>query len=208
MLTVSDFKFVIQCVPQRAGLICRITDFLPGCDVNVNYALHEEECLETAERVFREASQYDCKWVIRFEDDAILCPDFLKQSLRLMNCLPDSIQFASLYNGRRLKPGETYPDKPMWEVRSGSRFMMSQCIVFTPDFSDKIANNLAEWNIRKDHPHPGGQDICMAECLKKHRLRYAVAFPGLVQHDLDVPSFLGHNKHPNRRSPSFDYWTE
>lgn len=201
MLTLGQLNVSIQAVPQRSRSTARLIDRLMPARVSVVWHQPGQTCLETTATVFRQLSDCDDEWAIRFEDDAEPCPDFWSHVLPLLSVIPPGIEFATLYNGRRVRSREPiWP--PRWELRPGARFMMAQCVVVRPSLAREIAGYYPGW--AAEHPeHPGGIDIALADFLRAKRLRYAQSWPGLVQHRLDLPSFLGHRPHPNRMSPSY-----
>lgn len=201
MLTLDQLKVLIQAVPQRSQSVDRLVNRLRPARVSVVWHQPDRTCLETTAAAFQEISDCRCEWAIRFEDDAEPCPDFWSHVLPLLSAVPPGIEFATLYNGRRIRNQEpTWP--PRWELRPGTRFMMTQCVVVRSSLAREIAGYYPGW--AAEHPeHPGGIDTALADFLGSRKLRYAQCWPGLVQHRLDLPSFLGHWPHPNRMSPSY-----
>lgn len=143
----------------------------------------------------------DRPYVLQLEDDIALSPRFAEDASRLVHeaFSVDRVALLSLYSGRRVKAGEALPAEPTLEVLPGSRFLMAQAIVMRS--TEVPAHN--EFMLRFTEDRPYATDTATAAWLASKRLRYARAWPSIVQH-LDVPSMSGHRPHPNRRSQSFD----
>lgn len=197
----DSVSVVIQAVQsRRADVDALVADLAPAIP---RIVWHEPgaTCLETTARSFL-AGDHERSWLIRFEDDVRLCPNFWSIALPLVESIPSGIEFATLYNGRRVHPGEPVSLPPRWEIRPGARFSMTQCVVVRIDLARKIAEHYPGW--AQAHPRdPGGMDTAIADLLSQTGRRYAAAWPSLVQHRLELPSMLGHKPHPNRMSPSY-----
>jgi hypothetical protein len=143
------------------------------------------------------------RWVLQLEDDAILSPDFEAHALRLLrraDARPD-VGLVSFYSGRRLRPGEAPPDPPTLEYLPGARFLMAQAIALRAGSVADHNGFLLRWTSERGRPY--ATDPATAAWLSARGLRYARAWPGIVQHR-DVPSLYGHRRNPNRFSSSYD----
>lgn len=140
-------------------------------------------------------------WVLQLEDDIRLVPCFATEVTRLLTSLHKSVGLVSFYSGRRIRPGEILPSPPILEYGPGRQFLMAQAIALPAPHIPALCRYVLAW--KADHPMPGGTDLATAAWLAATRLPYARTWPSLVQHGNGV-SLLGHHRHPNRQSASFD----
>lgn len=208
MLTWDDIGIVIRAVPgQReaslAFLTEQIRDFAPEGIISWHGAGR------TVPESYADAlaSWRNREWVLQFEDDVVLSPDFAIQALRLMNERTD-VGLVSFYSGRRLKLNERPPTLPILEYLPGARFLMAQAVALRiRDVSDHNAFMIA-WTGKYNRPY--GTDTATALWLKSRRLRLARAWPSLVQHRAlrsmchQKFSTRPHASNPMRTSPSFE----
>lgn len=147
-------------------------------------------------------SREPVSWVLQLEDDAVLAPDFADHALRMIRETDwdARVGLISFYSGRRVRPGESLPAPPILEHLPGARFLMAQAIAFRapsiPDHNDFML----KWTADRDRPY--ATDTATAAWLSVRRLRFARAWPSIVQHR-DVPSLYGHHRNPNRFSQSY-----
>jgi hypothetical protein len=136
-------------------------------------------------------------WILQLEDDAILCSDFAKHAIRLLNDGAD-LPLLSMYSGRRIT---TNPPKiPELERLPGSRFLMAQAFFLRRDIVPDHNAFMLDFCTSSERPY--ATDTATALWLKARKYKYGRAWPSLVQHD-DVPSMCGHHRHPNRFAGSF-----
>lgn len=76
-------------------------------------------------------------------------------------------------------------------------FLWLQACIFSPSFI-RLLQQAAPDTKEKD------DDVFVADVLRKHRLRAMVHLPSLVQHDVGLPSTLGHANSKHRTSDLYD----
>ena len=141
-------------------------------------------------------------WVLQFEDDAILAPDFEVHALPMIRAAhaDKRVGMVSFYSGRRIKSGEALPPPGTWETLPGAKFLMAQAIAFPVHLVEDHNAFMLEFTRSNERPY--ATDPGTAAWLKARGLRYLRAWPAIVQHD-EVKSLYGHNMNPNRYSESY-----
>lgn len=143
------------------------------------------------------------RWVLQFEDDAVLAPDFADHALRLLRQADarPNVGLVSFYSGRRVREGEAIPGEPTLEYLPGARFLMAQAIAMRAASIADHNDFLLRWTAERGRPY--ATDPATAAWLAARGLKYGRSWPGIVQHR-DVPSLYGHRRNPNRFSASYD----
>lgn len=197
----DDVEIVIRSVPGAreamvADLAARVRRFAP---VSVSYHHPGRSVPESyADALAWPTSR---RWVLQLEDDAILAPDFEEHAPRMFFEIDDDqrVGLLSFYSGRRIADGESLPPEPMVERLPGARFLMAQAIAMR---AEHVADHNA-FMLNFTRVRPYATDTATAAWLKIRKLRFARAWPSIVQHR-DVPSLSGHRPNSNRRSSSYE----
>ncbi len=204
MLNWTDVAIVIRTAAPRCP--DRLRDQLGAMGLGCDLSSHQPR--RTVPQSYCDAwsvgGSRRTRWVLQFEDDAILSPRFADEALRLLRQANDDLQIGlvSFYNGRRPRVGEKVPIDPRLEILPGREFLMAQAAAMRSHLIGDHNRFVESWT--ETHDRPFATDTATAEFLRERSLRFGKSFPSLVQHDLSQPSLYGHKAHPNRRSPTFD----
>jgi hypothetical protein len=202
VLTWSDIGIVVRAVPlRRAHLLTRLIGQVDAFEDGCAIAYHKAG--RTVPESYADAlAEWGVArpWVMQLEDDAVLCPNFGEHALRVIR-EADAAQlpFVSLYSGRRPREGVSLPEPGNWELVSGSKFSMTQAFAVR---SQLVADHNT-FMLSFTEGRPYATDTATAAWMKSRRMRFARAWPSLVQHDDGGESLSGHRANPNRTSPSY-----
>ena len=214
MLTWCDIGVVIRAVREkRQNLIESLLDQMEIQDIGREYEISYHGDGRSVPESYTDAlailSGYDFRWILQFEDDIVLAPDFAVhaiQILREIDIMTD-VGLVSFYSGRRIRPRESVPTHPTIEFAAGSRFLMAQAFAIRNCDVAEHNDFVLRWTSERCRPY--GTDVATAAWLASRRYRIARPWPSLVQHR-DAPSLCRqkntgrpHVPGPLRRSPSY-----
>lgn len=214
MLTWGDIGIVIRAVrgPREAfvdSLLDQMEDQDIGREYEVSYHAEGRSVPESYTDALAALGDYGFRWILQFEDDVVLAPDFAEHAIRLLReaDMRTDVGLVSFYSGRRIRPDEVLPVPPLSEYIPGSRFLMAQAFAIrNADVADHNAAVL-RWTTERDRPYGG--EFATAAWLASRRYRIARSWPSLVQHR-DAPSLYKqrntnrpHSPGAGRRSPSY-----
>lgn len=111
----------------------------------------------------------------RFEDDALLCKDFVHKANKLVDVYPDVLhQFFSMRRSD-YEAGSRFV--------AGYKFMCAVGLYFPKGMGTALFNYYSGWkNTKSGLENPTGFDTMIRDYLKDNHLNYYVNIPCLVQH--------------------------
>lgn len=199
---MSDMTAVICAIEDRrdmvADLVKQISNECPSLQPIIHWHRPGDPPRVDFPRAMEKARWSERPWVIQFEDDVSLCPDFGKRLSDALSCAPD-LDCIRLFSRSRADL-DAMENGMRWRKTPPKAFSMSQCFVIRADLLDGFRDWSVEWY--KTHPqHQRAADLLMADWLSKHKARVFAHIPSLVQHRPVVSTLPGHYGH--RQSESF-----
>jgi hypothetical protein len=197
--TWSDVWIVIRAVRGKREQCCaRLLNQIEAFSEGHEISYHGDG--RTVPESYADALSVDPhsrKWVLQFEDDAILRRDFAEYAIQLLRDGQD-LPLISMYSGRRTTTAP--PTIPELERLPGARFLMAQAFFIRSDLVPDHNAFMLDFCRESDRPY--ATDTATALWLKARKYKYGRAWPSIVQHD-DVASLYGHHRNPNRFASSF-----
>lgn len=185
--------FVLNTCAGREHLARNVIDAVPGIIVNF------DDFTETGKFDSTAWFNHQRAWHIIgegegfvMEDDIELCDGFAQKAMdALAGHENDVVQFFSMRK-KDVEIGSRY--------EAGSSFIMGQCYYLPKGVGKAVYEHSFGYYERTGH-RTCPSDLCVADFLKKNKMRYWVHIPNLVDH-LPVKSMLG-KRSTSRQSLTF-----
>lgn len=173
-------------VPKRANFVDYLKTHIPHLEVVWDTTNNAMDTFLTA-----------CRYtgndpVIRLEDDICLTKNFLQKAEAAIQERPNEVIKFFSRSKDDLEIGSRY--------KAGGSYIMNQCVYLPAGLAPKLADFYPEWK-NKDK-HPTGLDLMMGDYFAKHKMRYWVHIPSLVEH-AEVVSQIDHRRSSKRQSKTF-----
>jgi len=187
MVKGIGMEYICTAVPERKPFVMYLEDHIPN--LKVVWDRHRDP-METFMRAWGENPTAPS---LRFQDDVILCEDFLNKAHAVISKNPDHvIQFFSM----RKADVET---GTRWE--NGSNWIGNLCHYLPEGMSGKIFDYGLSW--KRLNEHPTADDLLMADYFKENKIKYLLHCPNLVDH-AEVYSVIDKKRSKYRKSKTFE----
>lgn len=185
-----DIKAVVIGHPSRgrmaAELVEGISTHLPGIPIHLHMHSPSEPAWVDFPLALEEAlacGRDGAEWVLQFEEDVVLCPDFgarVKQALALSEQLYPSAGCISFFSRSKKDFVSLMNGKALRRI-SAKSFSMSQCFALQSWMVPRLFSFAENWYI--NHPqHQRAADLLLADWLSHNKAIVLVHSPSLVQH--------------------------
>ena len=193
-------KIVIQGIPERAKGIRRIRESLTG---NISYTVHLDKKRINAYVTLIDMLAYypNDEYRLTIQDDAILCDNF-SQSLPLLEeyMVKNKADVLSLYVPNHKSLTQKYKDGFSGIAKPPKTFFPCVCYILSPKIQKELLK-YAEFGNPKETKHD--DDFIVEYCVKE-KIHIFTIMPSMVQHDIGIPSSLGHANTDRRTSRIFE----
>jgi hypothetical protein len=189
-------RIFIQGVPERMESINKIQASFTKTKVELFCDYEKVGNFPTFLKIFNtQCSDYR----LYLQDDVILPPmfeDYLPELEKLM--FNSGIDILSLFAPRHNVLHTQYAEgKTIGEYRN---LDWKQAFMVSPRANELIIN----FSVNYDQDVEGGDTMFLREFLKVHEIQPYFHLPSLVQHDVNIPSSMGHGDSIMRTSAIFD----
>lgn len=133
---------------------------------------------------------------LHMQDDITFCDgfkDYLPEVERLMR--EGQYDLLSLFAPRRKHMDEQFAKGK--RVGTFPNFLWMQCVVMSPWLVERLLAHSHQYDDKHD-------DVYVAAVLDAYKRKAYVHLPSLVQHDVSIPSSVGHANNDKRTSRIFD----
>lgn len=133
---------------------------------------------------------------LHMQDDITLTDDlkdYLPEVERQMR--EKDIELLSLFAPRRKHMDEQFTKGK--RIATFPNFLWMQCVVMSPWLCQKLIEHAYQYDDKHD-------DVYVNAVLRAYKKGAFVHLPSLVQHDITIPSSMGHANNDKRTSPLFD----
>jgi hypothetical protein len=190
------YRVSIQAIDERLDNAILIQEQMGG---NIYLDKEKAGILETFKLIIKNEARFG-KYLVHFQDDVILADKLedycntIVQDIKACN-----IHLLSLYvPKRKVFPAELLKNtKKKYYVLDN--FLWCQGLVISPEML-KILDLYSE-TYKEQDKH---DDVFIADCLKKFKLKAYVHIPGLVQHNITFKSSVSHSNSIQRTSELFN----
>lgn len=204
----KDFEAVIPTVvsiPERADsvreLLVALGKQCPGIKVHIVPQWYDQEpnWREVFETISYNLQGITKPWILYFEDDAQLAPDFGERALPVINEIDDDCGAIAFFSARREDhPMLKYDDVHLYE--SELPFVFSQGMAIRKEVADAWSQNMVAWWDRatKKYEHKA-PDMALGHACYQAGYKIFIYLPSLVQHR-QVPSAYRHTYYPHSKT--------
>lgn len=192
-------KIIIQGIAERIKGIRRIKESLG----NIKYKIHLDTKRINAYVTFidmlNDYSRNDYR--VTIQDDAILCDNF-SESLPLIEeyMIKNNVDVLSLYVPNHNSLNQKYSYGFRGVMKPAKTFFPCVCYVLSP----KIQNKLLDYALNGNPKETKHDDDFIVEYCVKEKIPIFTIIPSMVQHDIGIPSSLGHANTERRTSQVFE----
>lgn len=133
---------------------------------------------------------------LHMQDDIIFCDDFVDYLPTLEEMMrKKEINLLSLFAPRR-KHMRVQFEKGK-RIGSFPNFLWMQCVIMSPLMVSRLKEHAHQYDDKHD-------DVYVNAVLRAYKDKAFVHLPSLVQHDIGIPSSMGHANNDKRTSELFD----
>jgi len=187
-------KIVLTTCSGRENLASSLKNQIPNLIVNFDDFTDTGKLKSTAyynwQRSLKLAGDDAC---LQLEDDIVLCDNFLSRIQDVINKYPNNvIQFFSMRT-KDITHGSR------WE--SGSNFLGALCYYLPKGVAKQILLHSYPYLENTEYKH-SPSDMCIRDFLVKHKMKYYIQVPNLVDH-LPIQSSINPKRPRNRVSKTF-----
>lgn len=202
--TWKDFAVAIPTVAARAEMVSELVrtvgDECPGVRIVVHQHRDGDPARVDFPTVVDRAVGTGRSWIMQFEDDVLLAPQFGSRVSAALSYVAGSGAVGATFFSRARRDIGMMENGQRWRWQPGSAFSMSQCFVLRASALVGFGTWAPSWYA--EHPeHQRAADLLLGAWLARSRARMLVHVPSLVQHRRG-PSTLPHH-HGARQSESF-----
>jgi hypothetical protein len=192
-------KVIIQGIPERIKGIRRIKESLGDTECVVHLDKKRINAYVTLIDMLMDYSNDDYRLTI--QDDAILCNNF-SESLPLLEeyMKKNDADVLSLYVPNHNKLTQKYTDGFTGVMKPAKTFFPCVCYILSP----KIQKELLLYSCTGSPKETKHDDDFIVEYCVKKKLPIFTIIPSMVQHDIGIPSSLGHANTDRRTSRIFE----
>lgn len=192
---MNNIKFIVRTYGDRLAMCKELVKEIPNliiCEDKTPRDALKNNAHFNFENALRLSKGCSC---IHLEDDIILCKDFYKQILEVIQSRPNEvIQFFSMRKDD-LELGSRY--------MLGSTFCMAQCFYMPKGMAEEVLKYNKVWKLNNpDKFFNSPLDTMFADYLKTKKIKYWLHIPNLVDHRQMV-SAIDRRRSKFRQSKSF-----
>jgi len=165
---MDDIVYVARFVEERLGNLPEYQSQIPNISIYVDYERNPIGAFINALKI---AGDKSC---VMFEDDVLLCDNFIQKSNEAIANHPNSvIQFFSM-RGKDTEIGSR------WD----NNFIMAQCVYFPPNYARLVIEYFkgSIWDLNQHTAN--GLDLLIRDFLKSRKEKYWIECPNLVDHKI------------------------
>lgn len=192
-------RTVIQGIPERIKGIRRIKERLG----DISYVVHlDQKRINAYVALIDMLETYpNDDYRLTIQDDAILCDNF-NQCLPILeqHMIKNDIKVLSLYVPNHKALNEKYKQGQYGIIKPSKSFFPCVCYILSPDIQKSLLEYAKKGN-PKETKHD--DDFIVEYCVKK-KIPIFTIIPSMVQHDIGIPSSLGHANTDRRTSRVFE----
>lgn len=183
-------RYVVMAMPQRLRNVQYLKTHIPNLEVVWD---RHHDAMET---FLRASEQIGQDAVVRLEDDAVLCVDFITKIENLIKSRPNEIIQTFSRSKSDVVKGSGY--------RGGGGWMYNLAFYVPSGMTSEIikhywSNEMAEWRVI----HWNGLDTAIGQYLRATRQRFWLQVPSLVDHASQV-SMIDSRRSRHRQSKTFE----
>ena len=192
-------KVIIQGIPERAKGIKRIRESLGDTECVVHLDKKRINAYVTLIDMLIDYTNNDYRLTI--QDDAILCDNF-SESLPLLEkyMRKHNTDVLSLYVPNHKVLTQKYKEGFSGVTKPAKTFFPCVCYILSP----KIQKELLLYSTAGSPKETKHDDDFIVEYCVKEKIPIFTIIPSMVQHDIGIPSSLGHANTDRRTSRIFE----
>lgn len=202
----EDLEVVIPAVmsiPERADSVLELLRELSrqcsGIKVHIMPQWYEEtpDWRDVFVTISRGLQNLTSSWVLYFEDDAELAPDFGELAMAAIESAEDSWGAISFFSDREIDHFICKGQIKMCEAYSP--FVNSQALAIRKEVADLWGQKMVAWWDRVTRHKKKAPDMALGDICCQAGYRIMIHLPSIVQHR-KIPSAFGHGYHSYSRT--------